>query len=101
MPNAQRVHHLQADFNGLFGDVLCLSHEASCRDESGNPVILESGMVAIAFEEDLDDRGQREYLVAEGIVEPSPDWLKCRGSKWVLRINGRGVRHEPHFAHRV
>jgi len=90
------VFKLQADFNGLFGDLLCLSHGDSCRDESGNPIALMAGMVAIAFEEDIDEQGQREYLVAEGIVEPSPDCMQCRGSKWALRINGRGVRHESY-----
>ena len=96
-----RVRYLQADFNGLFGEVLCLSHEATCRDDLGNLVALESGMAAVAFEEDRDNRGQREYLFAAGIVEPPPDWLACRGSKWVLRIDNRGVRHESDFANRV
>src|SRR5271167_1378403 len=94
MPSVGATHRFQADFSGLFGDILCLSHDAFCRDESGNPIVLRSGMAAMAFEEDMDERGQREYLVAEGIVEPSPDWLNCRGSKWVLRIDSRGVRHE-------
>lgn len=87
-------HRLRADFNGLFGDILCLSHDSTCSDQSGNTIVLRSGMAALAFEEDMDERGQREYLVAEGIVEPSPDCLSCRGSKWVLRIDSRGVRHE-------
>jgi hypothetical protein len=98
MVNTAPALKLQADFNGLFGDLLCLSHNDSCRDESGEAIPLVTGMVAIAFEEDIDERGQREYLVAQGIVEPSPDWLQCRGSKRALRIDGRGVRHEPQFA---
>jgi hypothetical protein len=32
--------HLQADFNGLFGDILCLSHSDTSVDENG--VIVES-----------------------------------------------------------
>jgi hypothetical protein len=28
------------------------------------------------------------------VVERAPDWLACRGSKWVLRIDERGLRHE-------
>ena len=31
-------------------------------------------------------------LVGEGTVEPAPDWLQCRGARWVLRIDARGVR---------
>jgi hypothetical protein len=36
----------------------------------------------------------RDDLVASGVVVPSPEWLQCRGSKWVLRIDGGGVRNE-------
>jgi hypothetical protein len=86
---------LQADFNGLFGDLLCLSHGDTCRDEASHPVVLAAGMAATAFEPDVDDDGQPADLVATGVVEPSPHWLQCAGSRWVLRIDERGVRHEP------
>ena len=33
-------------------------------------------------------------LIASGVVEPSPDWLRCRGSKWVLRLDQNGVKNE-------
>lgn len=39
MPNRFR-----ADFNGLFGDILCLSHEETCPDQHGMPVALRAGM---------------------------------------------------------
>jgi hypothetical protein len=77
---------LRADFNGVFSQVLCLSHEDTAVDEHGN-------MVALAFDEDMED-GQRDDLIASGTVERSPEWLKCRGSRWVLRIDENGVRHE-------
>ena len=83
-----------ADFNGLFGDILCLSHSDMCRDASGNDVVLSAGMVLTAFDEDLDEVGNHDDLIATGVVEPSPPWLACRGSRWVLRINQDGVRHE-------
>jgi hypothetical protein len=85
---------LQADFNGLFGDVLCLSHKDSEVDQEGRTVILRSAMSVTAFDEDQDKDGNRVYVVASGTVEPSPDWLQCKGSRWVLRIDKRGVRHE-------
>jgi hypothetical protein len=47
-----------------------------------------------AYDEDLDAAGNRDDLVASGTVEPSPEWLRCTGSRWVLRIDGTGVRHE-------
>ena len=83
-----------ADFNGLFGDVLCLSHEDICKDEFGNKVSLYKGMTVTAFDMDADENGKRDNLIASGTVEPSPDWLKCNGSKWTLRIDENGVYHE-------
>ena len=85
---------LQADFNGLFGDLLCLSHGDTCTDEGGNEVPLVAGMAVVAFEPDIDDDGQPADLVATGVVEPSPEWLQCDGSRWALRIDEHGVRHQ-------
>ena len=48
---------LQADFNGLFGELLCLSHSDTCSDEAGNDVPLVAGMTVTAFEADTDDNG--------------------------------------------
>ena len=85
---------LRADFNGLFGDLLCLSHEDTCKDEDGVEVFLTEGLTVTAFDEDGDEHEDRDDLVASGTVEPSPDWLRCQGSKWVLRIDENGVRSE-------
>ena len=84
---------LKADFNGLFSQVLCLSHDDTAVDEHGNVVTLGEGMQVTAFDEDMEN-GQRDDLIASGMVERSPDWLRCRGSRWVLRIDENGVRHE-------
>ena len=85
---------VRADFNGLFGELLCLSHSDTCADESGAEIQLRSGMIVTAFDEDADEHGARDDLIATGTVEPSPDWLRCNGSKWALRIDKDGVRHE-------
>ena len=85
---------LSADFNGLFGDILCLSHSDFCRDEDGIEVPLRAGMTVTAFTEDMGDDGKRDDLVAHGVVEASPDWLECKGSRWILRIDDRGVHHQ-------
>src|SRR6266498_898469 len=84
---------LRADFNGLISQVLCLSHEDTAVDERGSVVTLVEGMQVTVFDEDMED-GQRDDLIASGMVERSPDWLRCRGSRWVLRIDENGVRHE-------
>lgn len=89
---------LCGDFNGLFGseegDLLCLSHGETARNENGEDVVLQEGMVAIAFDKDEDEHGNHDDLIANGIVMRSPEWLQCYGSRWVLKIDERGVYHE-------
>lgn len=85
---------LKADFNGLFGDILCLSHSDTSQDEFGNTVHLQEGMVVTAYDEDVDDHGQRDDLIASGVVERSPEWLQCYGSQWCLKIDSQGVRNQ-------
>lgn len=87
-------HKVRADFNGLFDDVLCLSHEDTCIDETGSVLSLREGLVLTAYDEDADEHGNRDDLIASGKVEPAPAWLWCNGSKWVLVIDENGVRHE-------
>jgi hypothetical protein len=84
---------LKADFNGLFSELLCLSHTDTAVDEHGNIVTLAEGMQVTVFEENYED-GQRDDLIASGTLERSPEWLRCRGSRWVLRLDENRVRHE-------
>lgn len=91
---SSKAPKVRADFNGLFGELLCLSHSDTCVDESGATIQLRAGMVVTAFDEDVDEREVRDDLIASGTVEPSPDWMRCRGSKWALKIDENGVRHE-------
>lgn len=83
---------LRGDFNGLFGDLLCLSHSDVATDDSGTAVPLRDGMEVVAFEEDAED-GHPCFLVARGRVVPSPDSLQHQGSRWCLLIDEQGVRH--------
>jgi hypothetical protein len=85
---------LLADFNGLFGDLLCLSHGDTSTDESGAEVVLREGMEVIAFDLDADEEGRPDNLIASGVAEVSPEWLQCSGSRFVLRIDENGVRSE-------
>ena len=88
---------LKADFNGLFSQLLCLSHGDTAEDEHGNVVRLAEGMQVTAYEENIED-GRRDDLIVSGKVERSPGWLQCRGSRWVLRIDEHGVRWESDLA---
>lgn len=92
---------IRTDFNGLFGELLCISHCESCSDEEGKPVVLRTGMKLTAFEEDQDDEGNRDDLIASGTVEPAPDSLRCIGSHWVLRLDANGVRHQSELTKNV
>jgi hypothetical protein len=92
-PKSEWVH---ADFNGLFSKVVCLSHNDTCEDAEGNIVALTEGMFLTAFDED-EENGVRDDLFATGTVERAPDWLQDHGSRWVLRIDEDGVRHESDF----
>jgi hypothetical protein len=95
-PNADvsKVPRIQADFNGLFGDLICISHTETCTDDTGAIIKLHEGLQLEVFDTDTNERGDRDDLVATGIVVPSPEWLQCRGSKWALRIDEYGVRRQ-------
>ncbi len=89
-----RAEWVRGDFNGLFGDLLCLSHDDTVRVIDGGEIPLRAGMTLTAAEPDEED-GEPLWLMATGTVEPSPEWLECRGSRWVLRIDERGVHDLP------
>jgi len=88
---SQRLH---ADFNGLFSELLCLSHEERCLDVEGCPIDVYEGMPAEAFESDVED-GEPVEMYVTGTVERAPEWMSCRGSRWVLRRDSNGLRRRP------
>jgi hypothetical protein len=97
MPDASRGQfpiRVWADFMGLFGNVLCLTHSETALDERGERVLLREGMELLAFDEDSDDEGNPDRIIATGRVARPPDWLQHKGSRWVLHLDDRGVRHE-------
>jgi hypothetical protein len=69
---------VRADVNGLFGDILCLSHSNECITDDGETVKPSDGMDLLAYDEDTDANGKRDDLIASGVVESSPSWLKQR-----------------------
>jgi hypothetical protein len=66
---------VRADFNGLFGAFLCLSHANTCLDEQGAVVRLSDGLTLTAYDKDTDDNGKPDRLMARGSVEPAREWL--------------------------
>lgn len=91
---ALQTPRLYADFNGYFGEYLCLSHSDTCKTSDGEIVTLREGMIVTAYDDDIDENGEKDDLIATGVVEPSPEPLACQGSRWILRIDENGVRHE-------
>jgi len=85
---------VRADFNGLFGQILCISHREDCLTDNGERLLLRPGLHLTAWDEDVDENGLRDDLIASGVVERAPYALRCIGSRWVLRIDENGVRHE-------
>jgi len=78
----------------LGSDLLCLAHEDSVEDISGRIVQLHPGMTITAFDNDAGEDGNPDKILATGVVEKSPNYAQCRGSKWALRINEAGIQWE-------
>jgi hypothetical protein len=91
---ARPTQRIRADFNGLFGKYLCLSHGDTGVDDSGRQVVLQAGMHVTAFDDDVGGQGRPDQLIASGIVEPSGKGYVGHGSKWMLHIDEYGVRHQ-------
>jgi hypothetical protein len=85
---------LYADFNGCFGDILCLSYGDTCQTQDGDEVKLRKGMVVTACDENENYVGERDNLITTGVVARTPEFLSCNGSAWSLRIDENGVRNE-------
>ena len=86
---------IEADFNGLFGNFLCLSHTDHGTTDTGEEHEFVEGEAALAFIMDSDTEGRPAYLVARGRVVRSPDGQCGPGSVWSLEIDEQGVRHVP------
>ncbi len=85
---------IYADFNGLLArDLLCIAHSDTVKDRAGRVIHLREGMRLTAYDEDEDDERNPDALFATGVVEPSPK-SKHSGTRWSLRTDEDGVRHE-------
>jgi hypothetical protein len=49
---------IRADFNGLFRELLRLSHNETCIGADGQDVVVHEGMPVTAFDEDVDEDGK-------------------------------------------
>jgi hypothetical protein len=86
----------RVDFNELLEqNLVLLSREDTRLTSSGESVLLHEGLAIEVYDEDLDDEGGPDCLVASGIVErnvSSARW--AQHVKWCCRIDSNGIQHE-------
>ena len=88
-----------ADFNGVLeAGLLCLAHTDTVSDQAGRVIALRPGLELTAFDRDADEQNRPDNIFASGVVEPSPEYAQCRGSRWALRIDVNGFRHQSDVA---
>jgi len=85
VPSGGRADRRATARDGDGGALLCLSHRDTARNEVGDLVTLYDGMQVTAFDDDIDENGNKDDLIANGVVIESPERLRCLGSKWLLR----------------
>jgi hypothetical protein len=85
----------QVDFNNLIEpDLVIISDTEERREDTGRPMKLREGMPVRVWDEDLGDDGQRDDLIAYGVVERNDKW-GWRGSPlWCCRIGPAGIRQQ-------
>ncbi|MEM7583776.1 MAG: hypothetical protein AAF560_10385 [Acidobacteriota bacterium] len=85
---------LYVDFNEMVDSNLVLLSKGDTKvDAAGNSVALREGLQISIYMDDFDEIGNRDDLVAEGVVERNnhSDWSSH--VKWCCRIDDAGVRH--------
>ncbi len=95
-PNDMRLDkpRIRVDFNEIVEpDLVLLSAESSNADSNGNTVEIFEGLQVDLYQEDSDENGNPDYLVATGLVERNSagDWSSH--VRWCCRIDKDGIRH--------
>ena len=83
------------DFNELIErNLVALSRDDTKLASSGESVLLSEGLVVDVYDYDLNDKEERDNLVATGIVERNSTIGWAKEIKWCCRIDRNGIRHE-------
>jgi len=89
---------IRVDFNELGQqDVVLLSKTDDVTDSGGNSLELTEGLQVSIYEFNHYENGEKEYLLADGVVElndtiENSAWSKT--VKWCCRINKNGIEHK-------
>lgn len=88
---------IYVDFNEMIDDTtVLLSAGDSKIDSHGNEIIFFEGMPISIYSEDVNEDGNSDNLVAEGIVIKMDlsQYPKWKHVKWCCRIKAQGIVHE-------
>ncbi|MBX7225486.1 MAG: hypothetical protein K1X55_05615 [Chitinophagales bacterium] len=89
---------LYVDFNEMIEDDLVLLSKTDFKlDSDGNRIELIAGAKVKIYMDDIDDNGEEDNLIADGIVEENIyrekySWTSV--CKWNCRIDKKGIFHE-------
>lgn len=88
------------DFNELVEPNVVLLSKADQREDKGGQIVtLVEGMRVLVSEEDLNERGERDDLIAAGVVIPNTAGGWTTPARWSCLIDGRGVCHKSDGLH--
>jgi hypothetical protein len=89
---------IRVDFNELAAsDLVLLCPIDIAKDSEGNDVFLSEGLKVYVYEFNHYDDGEKEYLLADGVVEinvPEVNGAWTKKAKWCCRIDSKGIRCE-------
>lgn len=81
------------DFNEMIdANTVLLSVEGSKVDAHGRTVQLQEGMPVSVYMDDVDENGNVDDLVANGVVEKNTQSGWSTHVKWCCRIDDNGIR---------
>lgn len=81
------------DFNEMVdANTVLLSADDSKVDACGVPVQLHEGMLVSVYMDDLDENGNVDNLVANGVVGKTAEGGWPAHVKWCCRIDSDGIR---------
>ncbi|MFA9392036.1 MAG: hypothetical protein ACERKD_19660 [Prolixibacteraceae bacterium] len=91
-----RIH---VDFNEMLEDDLVrLSDTDFIPNSRGKVVTLKEGMKVKIYADDLSSCGDKDNLIADGVVELNTHEIWCGESKWNCRIDSSGIYNESQKA---
>lgn len=97
-PSGSVRPRLYVDFSETVGEgIVALSARDTVLTDTGAVIELAEGLAVALYSFDIDENGQPDHLVANGVVERNAS-ERAGHVKWVCRIDAAGIRHEADLA---